>query len=750
MTRDHCDLDDLGLQATEIAELPALPLAELPIGIDDVAENANFGTWVMSQSSVTLGTAVQVPDQHQHQRQRQHRQLGVANSELTTAPRSISPQALVTTPLERCGRDSDKSGHITPPKQLSTTATPAGHTMGTQSMDQVSVGPSSEAKQLSLHSEQSFDSDDDGDCANLSAAWKPTPHDVPTPVEEQMLDVVNPRNSAALCDPQGDGGRLRTPMGSAADINHTHPPAHDDCSSSFTASAERREWELMVESDDLKFLEDKNMRMLPRLATPDVEDRVYESKPLDDRGHPVHPLAAPVRPASYIVGDTKDDDAQHGAEAGCPFCTSANLDERARYRKRQRPRKENPVAFWNNKHGYTGPAYCKACSESFRSHLLRPGRNPKNGCSRTYPCGDCQKILAHFDKTSIVAMFSDDNRRPKKRRSTTTALAGLAVLCVVAVVTNTWDRYAQKLGSRQLRSATQPASLSSSQAVDHEWSSTLQTLTVGATSIETPKTCCTTCCRILPSVPSWVPMRFVFPFAATDYSMIQLSADFTDAIDATSSKTTATATSNVTIRDGHWHRRYYYREHCHTRHGWRSRGVDDRHHHVHTNLMSKARFVRKMEGARLNNWGPFGTGVLGLFLHQAGTIRDCDVTEHSNVPSNATIPFDAARKILTAISDTDNDKDGESLHGSDHGADVGPSHCTRARIPILPSPPHLRLGLVLAALVFCIGCFVGHCSWKVHAGLFLIVRPLVALGIGWFAGWLDPTLDFGIRHELEL
>lgn len=146
----------------------------------------------------------------------------------------------------------------------------------------------------------------------------------------------------------------------------------------------------------------------------------------------------------------------------------------------------------------------------------------------------------------------------------------------------------------------------------------------------------------------------------------------------------------------------------------------------------------------MHNWGPFGTGVLGLFLHQAGTTRDCDVTGHSNVP------FDVTRKNQTEISANGNDNDGVSLHGSHQGAVVEANHCTRARIPILPSPPHMRLGLVLAMLVFCIGYFFGYCSWKVHAVLFWIVRPLVALAIGWFADWLDPTLDFGIRHELEL
>ena len=129
MTSDHCDyedLGDLGLQASEIPELSALPFAELAMGIEDGVGNAQFGTWAMGQRPATLGTDMQVLDQHQHQ------QLGeavgqppVAKTEWATPPTSISPQFSVTSSPERDGSDSDESGCITPPKQLPTSATTA-------------------------------------------------------------------------------------------------------------------------------------------------------------------------------------------------------------------------------------------------------------------------------------------------------------------------------------------------------------------------------------------------------------------------------------------------------------------------------------------------------------------------------------------------------------------------------------------------------------------------------------------------
>ena len=124
--------------------------------------------------------------------------------------------------------------------------------------------------------------------------------------------------------------------------------------------------------------------------------------------------------------------------------------------------------------------------------------------------------------------------------------------------------------------------------------------------------------------------------------------------------------------------------------------------------------------------------------------------EGSNVRSSTAVPFDAAQKNLVDSSNTDSDGDDEPVHGNQHTAEYKYHQCTRTRTPILPSPPHMRLGLVLAMLVFSMSYFFERCGWKLQVGLFWIVRPLLALGIGWFADWLDPTLDFGIRHELEL
>ena len=43
----------------------------------------------------------------------------------------------------------------------------------------------------------------------------------------------------------------------------------------------------------------------------------------------------------------------------------------AQYLPRSEVRKENRLAAWYAKYGYSGPPYCKACAESFNSHLLK-------------------------------------------------------------------------------------------------------------------------------------------------------------------------------------------------------------------------------------------------------------------------------------------------------------------------------------------------------------------------------------------
>ena len=103
-------------------------------------------------------------------------------------------------------------------------------------------------------------------------------------------------------------------------------------------------------------------------------------------------------------------------------------------------------AMWNAKHGYVGRPYCKACSESFRSHLLKPGRTARNGCCRdavrrpviphdscnfcsclhglteergsSQPCSHCAKILAGFDRSApqVFAEVDNPDRSLARRR----------------------------------------------------------------------------------------------------------------------------------------------------------------------------------------------------------------------------------------------------------------------------------------------------------------------------------------------
>ena len=149
---------------------------------------------------------------------------------------------------------------------------------------------------------------------------------------------------------------------------------------------------------DLDFLLDEaNLAMLP--ASPDLDD---DAAGLVAAAGPASAAGTPPRP-----------------EGACPFCTrhdhtAAAADNTAREvgrnKRRQAPRKENPLALWNAKHGYAGPPYCKACSESFRSHLLRAkGKNkPRSGCSRANPCDACSKILAQFDRSPAVVFEQYD------------------------------------------------------------------------------------------------------------------------------------------------------------------------------------------------------------------------------------------------------------------------------------------------------------------------------------------------------
>eukprot|EP01043_Picozoa_sp_COSAG02_P061340 COSAG02_NODE_8224_length_2652_cov_6.520538_2_plen_450_part_00 len=98
----------------------------------------------------------------------------------------------------------------------------------------------------------------------------------------------------------------------------------------------------------------------------------------------------------------------------CPFCTFSIISHSSemqattvrlntmprRYTPRCNVRKQNRLAAWFSKYGYSGPKYCRACSEVFGSHLLRQAvRGTKSDCSRSHPCDHCNSILSHFECT---------------------------------------------------------------------------------------------------------------------------------------------------------------------------------------------------------------------------------------------------------------------------------------------------------------------------------------------------------------
>eukprot|EP01043_Picozoa_sp_COSAG02_P042571 COSAG02_NODE_3628_length_6450_cov_12.534876_3_plen_363_part_00 len=149
---------------------------------------------------------------------------------------------------------------------------------------------------------------------------------------------------------------------------------------------------------------------------------------------------------------------QEGCPARCPFCGNVPIVpgrvvptkedrrpvggvlEKGRYKVRAAPRKENRLAQWQvinvssspmclpsgwikpravlrcryAKYGYTGVLYCKACSESFRSHLTRTQTRALNGCSRVDPCDHCTKVLSEFDCSREQVFERFDNNRAVK------------------------------------------------------------------------------------------------------------------------------------------------------------------------------------------------------------------------------------------------------------------------------------------------------------------------------------------------
>ena len=81
----------------------------------------------------------------------------------------------------------------------------------------------------------------------------------------------------------------------------------------------------------------------------------------------------------------------------CPHCPLGGRTVRSKNKDRAATRKSNLLQSWYSSYGYTGPPYCKRCSEAFNNHLLRRSAKGKNraGCTRASHCSQCQKILAH-------------------------------------------------------------------------------------------------------------------------------------------------------------------------------------------------------------------------------------------------------------------------------------------------------------------------------------------------------------------
>lgn len=85
----------------------------------------------------------------------------------------------------------------------------------------------------------------------------------------------------------------------------------------------------------------------------------------------------------------------------------------AHYTPRVTARKDNRMAAWYTKYGYKGPRYCKACAESFASHLLKKAvRSETVVCTRTEPCRRCTILLGYFDvPKETVFCLADEKKR---------------------------------------------------------------------------------------------------------------------------------------------------------------------------------------------------------------------------------------------------------------------------------------------------------------------------------------------------
>ena len=160
-----------------------------------------------------------------------------------------------------------------------------------------------------------------------------------------------------------------------------------------------------------------------------------EALPLPAPSLPALPAPAPAKPVAKTKPKPKpkprkpppaEDEATE-----CPYCHAAVIKRGrvagdaaapsrfAQYLPRSGLRKDNRLAAWYSKFGYTGPAYCKGCAESFNSHLLRQKvRSVRVKCRREQPCPRCTNILTGF-KVPPHEIFEavDASRAKGKKRS---------------------------------------------------------------------------------------------------------------------------------------------------------------------------------------------------------------------------------------------------------------------------------------------------------------------------------------------
>ena len=118
MASDHCDYEDfsdLGLQASEIPELPTLPFGDLAMSIEEGVANPHFEAW----GGQRLATGTAAGGLHSRLNSLSAAVgLPATKTEWVTPPSSVSPQFSVASSPERDSSDSDEGGCTTPSTQL--------------------------------------------------------------------------------------------------------------------------------------------------------------------------------------------------------------------------------------------------------------------------------------------------------------------------------------------------------------------------------------------------------------------------------------------------------------------------------------------------------------------------------------------------------------------------------------------------------------------------------------------------------